>query len=181
MAKRTRKTAKETPEKRLARFVSSPSKAVMERIQRAFQHRLYLIDKKMIASDGSSPSGCEFYVLGATGNVYTVKLETKPSCTCPDAAKGHTCKHILFVMLRVLKLPQSDPRVWQRALLSSELDDLVHISATHEGVLASQTVRQRFYEIIGTLDIICAHRESCDISCISFVEDIIAILVACNF
>ena len=47
------------------------------------------------------------------------------SCTCPDAAKGNTCKHWLFVVLRVLKLRRDDPRVWQKALLSTELADLL--------------------------------------------------------
>lgn len=118
----------------------------MERIERAYQHRLYLIEERMI---GSPPTGSEFVVLGATGNVYSVKVEQRPSCTCPDAAKGNTCKHLLFVMLRVLKLSPSDPRAWQTALLTSELQDLLTISATNEGILASQTVRQRFHELSG--------------------------------
>lgn len=148
--KKTRKaTPKQTPEKRMARYISTPSIAVKERIQRAFEHRLYLIEQRMINVGQGSPKGCEFFVLGATGNVYTVILDSKPSCTCPDAARGNTCKHFLFVMLRVLKLPQSDARVWQKAYLSSELQDLLNISATNEGVLASQSVRQRFLEITG--------------------------------
>ncbi|KAG0611057.1 hypothetical protein M758_7G111400 [Ceratodon purpureus] len=147
--KRARKAKAEPAEKRMARFVGSPSVAVRERIQRAYQHRLYLIEKKMMGTGESSPTGCEFYVLGATGNVYSVKLEKRPSCTCPDAARGNVCKHHLFVMLRVLKLPQSDPRVWQKALLSTELEELLNMSATNEGVLASQLVRQRFHEITG--------------------------------
>ena len=151
--KRARKSKTEPAEKRLARFVSSPSVAVRERIQRAYQHRLYLIEKKMVDAEEGSPTGCEFFVLGATGNVYSVKLEKRPSCTCPDAAKGNICKHFLFVMLRVLKLPESDPRVWQKALLSTELEELLNISATNEGVLASQLVRQRFHEITGQFHI----------------------------
>ena len=43
-----------------------------------------------------------------------------PHCTCPDHAKGNVCKHILFVMLRALRLAPDDPLVWQRALLKSE-------------------------------------------------------------
>lgn len=158
--KKTRKaTTKQTPEKRMARYISTPSIAVKERIQRAFEHRLYLIEQKMINVGQGSPKGCEFFVLGATGNVYTVILDSKPSCTCPDAARGNTCKHFLFVMLRVLKLPQSDARVWQKAYLSSELEDLLNISATNEGVLASQSVRQRFLEITGMFALIhlCLH------------------------
>ena len=55
-------------------------------------------------------------VLGSTGNVYTVSLgRPRQSCTCVDHGKhpNVACKHILFVMLRVCKLPENDPRVWQ--------------------------------------------------------------------
>ena len=54
--------------------------------------------------------------------VYTVKIGLKPSCSCPDAIKGgRLCKHHYFCMLRVLKLPEDDPRVWQRGLLPEEV------------------------------------------------------------
>ena len=53
-----------------------------------------------------------FKVLGSTGNVYTVRIDTLPSCDCmftteigcpvsliprsgPDALKGNHCKHIV--------------------------------------------------------------------------------------
>ena len=63
----------------------------------------------------------EFSVLGATANVYSVSVGKHPSCSCPDFQKGNLCKHYLFVMLRVLRLDRSDPLVWQRALLKSEV------------------------------------------------------------
>ncbi|CAM6112280.1 unnamed protein product [Calypogeia fissa] len=140
-------TKKETPEKRLARFIASPSAATSERITRAFQHRLYLLDKKLVGEDPNSPTSCHFDVLGSTGNVYEVKLQQRPSCTCPDFPRSGLCKHILFVMLRVLKLDRFDPRVWQKALLTSELKELLEIAAISDGVLADQSVRQRFQEI----------------------------------
>jgi hypothetical protein len=105
-------------------------------------------------ADSESPSACESFVLGATGNFYTVKLNQMPSCSCPDAAKGNTCKHLLFVMLRVLKLPQSDPWVWQKALLSTKLEDLLNISTVNEGIIGSQRVRHWFHEISGTIALI---------------------------
>ncbi len=52
---------------------------------------------------------------------YDVTISCKPTCTCPDALKGNVCKHILFVMLRVLRLKRDDPLVWQKALLSGEV------------------------------------------------------------
>ena len=45
--------------------------------------------------------------------VYTVKVCRHPSCTCPDFNKGHLCKHVLFVMMRVLKQPVTNPLIWQ--------------------------------------------------------------------
>ncbi len=63
----------------------------------------------------------EFSVLGATANVYSVSVGKHPSCSCPDFQKGNICKHYLFVMLRVLRLDRSDPLVWQKALLKSEV------------------------------------------------------------
>ena len=54
--------------------------------------------------------------------VYTVKIGLQPSCSCPDAAKGgRLCKHHFFCMMRVLKLPEDDPRIWQRGLLAEEV------------------------------------------------------------
>jgi hypothetical protein len=57
----------------------------------------------------------------AASAVYTVRISKQPRCDCPDAAKGHVCKHILFVYLRVLKLSASNPIVWQKALLTHEV------------------------------------------------------------
>lgn len=34
------------------------------------------------------------------------------------------CKHYLYVMIRVLRLDQNDPLVWQRALLTSEAEEV---------------------------------------------------------
>ena len=34
---------------------------------------------------------------GSTGNVYTVKINQQPTCTCPDNGKGNQCKHIIYV------------------------------------------------------------------------------------
>lgn len=53
--------------------------------------------------------------------VYTVKISRHPHCDCPDHAKGNLCKHILFVLLRVLKLGSNNPLAWQKALLTKEV------------------------------------------------------------
>lgn len=44
-------------------------------------------------------------VMGTTGNVYTVKIKNVPECTCPDhQTRNSRCKHIYFVLLRIMKL-----------------------------------------------------------------------------
>lgn len=42
----------------------------------------------------------------------------------PVALQGNICKHTLFVLLRVLNMSPEDPLVWQKALLSSEVDEV---------------------------------------------------------
>lgn len=71
-------------------------------------------------SESSSSSFCaKFHVIGSTGNMYVVKLRNDPeiiansliklctNCSCPDfTLRKITCKHIYFVLSRVLRLPE---------------------------------------------------------------------------
>ncbi|KAI3943900.1 hypothetical protein MKW92_023822, partial [Papaver armeniacum] len=68
-----------------------------EKIEQAFNQRIRLLSR----------NGNLFYVLGETGNVYTLVICATPSCNCPD---WHTpCKHILFVLIRVIGIsPRND-------------------------------------------------------------------------
>lgn len=110
-------------EKRPSRFIPKPSARVKERIERAFGHRLYFLDSESL----DEGAGAYLNVLGSTGNVYKVELRREGlSCTCLDFAKSScVCKHLLFVTLRVLKLPREDHRVWQTSLTPSELKPLL--------------------------------------------------------
>eukprot|EP00439_Symbiodinium_sp_Y106_P032130 s1128_g3.t2 len=110
-------------EVRKANFRRQPSIATCDRIDRALEQRLYLLKLERPHAGGA---GGLFHVLGSTGNVYTVHIGTKPSCDCPDFLKGRgPCKHILFIWLRVLRLEEDDYRIWQSALLTSELKSAV--------------------------------------------------------
>jgi len=40
---------------------------------------------------------------GSTGNIYTVTICRQPVCSCPHNQKGNQCKHILYVVSRVLR------------------------------------------------------------------------------
>ena len=53
-------------------------------------------------------------------NALIVEPTGEPPCPHPLSAGNH-CKHILFCYLRVLKCDKNDPRIWQPALLRSEV------------------------------------------------------------
>lgn len=62
----------------------------------------------------------------------------------PDNAKGHLCKHIIFVLHRVLKVERKSPLIYQEALLTSELREIFSkADSQYNGsyILAEQSVR----------------------------------------
>ena len=131
-----------SPEKRRRRFVPAPSADVRARMSRAKTQRMYLIAQD---EDGGSETELarRFRVLGSTGNVYCVEISGEPACDCPDGAKGNLCKHILFVLLRVLRVPEGSPLVFQRALLQSELKEIFeNAPLAQQAALASASVRR---------------------------------------
>ncbi|KAG0455936.1 hypothetical protein HPP92_023724 [Vanilla planifolia] len=107
------------------------------RLSRALQHPLRLLYRE----------GPMFHVLGSTGNVYVVMLVSSPTCTCPD--RSSRCKHILFVLLRVLRVPISHPCLLllrrRRHFLRPSL--LAHLiaSPTSPDSLAGRRARERFH------------------------------------
>lgn len=139
-----KKVKKEPEEKRLARWRDKPSQAVRDRIERAVSQRMYLISR----SDKSEHEK-EFTVLGSVGNVYTVNVSHKPRCSCPDFEKGNLCKHILFVLLKVLRLPPDSQLIYQVALLTHELTEIFSkapANPTH-AVMASHSVQRKYQEL----------------------------------
>ncbi|KAL3498501.1 hypothetical protein ACH5RR_041233 [Cinchona calisaya] len=112
-----------------------PTQPLAERVIRALRHRLRLLHR----SDEST-----FFVLGVTGNVYTVNLSAAPSCTCPD--RTTPCKHILFVFIRVLGVSLDDSCLWRRTLRPCQLNRLLSLPASTEA-LAGNAVRKMFHQL----------------------------------
>jgi hypothetical protein len=96
---------------------------------RATTQRMVVIDRRR-TSNHDCPHltpDCpmeEVDLAGSTGNIYTVKITHVPECTCPDfRIRGNPqCKHILYVLLKILKTPE--PLNFQAAFLTSELEDI---------------------------------------------------------
>ena len=73
---------------------------------RALTQRILLTGTEVL-EDGD----VEFSILGSTGTPYTVMLCHDPSCSCPDfTSRQVKCKHILFVLRRVLCVSESMAR-----------------------------------------------------------------------
>ncbi|KAG5914786.1 hypothetical protein E4U53_004594 [Claviceps sorghi] len=105
------------PEKRMRRHRSSPPRAFHDVYQRALGQRFYVLRRSRGGTEECPEETCD--VAGSTGNVYTVEIGRTPRCTCPHALRDNHCKHIIYILARVLQAPYH--HVYQRALLSSEL------------------------------------------------------------
>ncbi|KAF8888914.1 hypothetical protein CPB84DRAFT_1684017, partial [Gymnopilus junonius] len=76
--------------------------------------RMFLVDRRR--NEGELRE--EFSILGSTGNVYTVMIDKMSRCNCT------TCKHVLFVFLKVLQVRRESALWYQKALLSTELEQI---------------------------------------------------------
>jgi len=87
--------------------------------------RLYFIQSK-INNKEKKKRRIEFEVLGTTGKIYNVTLNgdnKKWKCTCPDhMIRGYQCKHIYFIIYRVLHFTDSDDTTISMDLIETKLN-----------------------------------------------------------
>lgn len=79
----------------------------------------------------------------------------------PDYGKGNLCKHIIFILHRVLKVPRYSPLIYQQALITSELNEIfskVDAQNSDSQILAEQSVREKRKEFIFILLFFFLHR-----------------------
>jgi hypothetical protein len=119
-----------TEEKRARLFRKQAPQSYMAVKERALTQRLTVLSRERCGSDDAPEE--KVVVAGSTGNVYTVSIGPVPSCDCPHAKKGNQCKHIVYVMLRVLKAKEEV--AYQLALVSSELREVIKNAPPIPGV-----------------------------------------------
>ncbi|KAJ4290057.1 hypothetical protein N0V88_006561 [Collariella sp. IMI 366227] len=107
-------------EKRLRRFRPKAPQSFHEIYHRATTQRFYVLSRTRCGTPDCPEEMVE--LTGSTGNIYTVVIAQQPSCNCPHAQKGNQCKHVLYVLARVLRAKYE--HVYQLALLSEELRDI---------------------------------------------------------
>ncbi|KAG1855009.1 hypothetical protein F4604DRAFT_1590918 [Suillus subluteus] len=136
------------PEKRGAMFKKKCPQSILDRVDRFMAQRFFMVDRKRTGDELRE----EFSVLGSTGNVYTVIIDKMPSCNCmsrPDASKGNHCKHILFIFLKVLQVSQSSSLWYQKALLTSELQEIFAHAPPAPNSVVNQRVRDAYARATG--------------------------------
>ena len=63
--------------------------------------------------------------------------------------KGNLCKHLLFIMLKVIGLPSISHLIYQVAYLSTELEEILELckqrqdAMTRFGVIANEAARNQ--------------------------------------
>ena len=117
-------------EKRLRQFRKKAPQTYLVVKERALTQRLTVLSRER-CGEYDAP-GEKVMVAGSTGNVYTITVGHFSRCDCPHASKGHQCKHMVYVMLRVLKAPEH--LAYQLALLSSELREVIKNAPPIPGV-----------------------------------------------
>ncbi|KZT69892.1 hypothetical protein DAEQUDRAFT_726214 [Daedalea quercina L-15889] len=132
-------------EKRAARYRAKCPQNILDRLDRVISQRFFLIDRHRNGDELRE----EFSVLGSTGNVYTVIIDKTPSCNCPDATKGNHCKHILFVFLKVVQVTKDSGYWYQKALLTSELQNIFDHAPLAPNALANAHVREAYARATG--------------------------------
>lgn len=92
-----------------------PSDLVRSRLNLVGTSRLLLLQER----------GPTAFIIGESGDrkrqrrKFNVFIGARQSCSCTDGAE--LCVHILFVMVKVLRVPLDQPLVWQRSLLDVEI------------------------------------------------------------
>ncbi|KAK0391808.1 hypothetical protein NLU13_1307 [Sarocladium strictum] len=107
-------------EKRLGYFRTACPQAFYDVYQRAMTQRFYVLERYRVGTPECPQEIVE--LTGSTGNIYHVHIAKQPKCTCPHAEKGNQCKHVVYVLAKVLNAPFE--LVYQLALLSTELQQI---------------------------------------------------------
>jgi hypothetical protein len=127
-----------TEEKRLRRYRAAPPQSYVSIKERAMTQRLTVLSRERCGTDELPEE--KVVMAGSTGNVYTQNIGLLPKCDCPHAMKGNQCKHIIYVMLRVLKARENV--AYQLALTTTELLEVLKNAPPIPGVETDPTDAQ---------------------------------------
>lgn len=118
--KRTKKDPNE--EKRLRRWRSKPPNTYYDIRQRALTQRMFALDRQRAMNTDTDHPVETISLAGTTGNLYNIVVDKLPRCDCPHARKGNQCKHVIYVLSRVLRVRED--LEYQLAFTTTELQEI---------------------------------------------------------
>ena len=87
------------------------------RIERCYTDNIYLIES--LPPEEDHPYKRKYLIMGNSGRTYKVTISNKPNCTCPDfTMRGNRCKHIYFVLIRIMNISNYTDREFSDEELS---------------------------------------------------------------
>ena len=60
----------------------------------------------------------------ANGKKYKIQFGSEATCTCGGGRKEH-CVHTIYTMLKIFKIDEADPLLWQLAFTDTEIDKIL--------------------------------------------------------
>ena len=117
------------------------------RIERCFTDNLYLVES--IPQNSNEEKKRIYLIMGSTGNVYSVVITNKPTCTCPDfRQRKKRCKHIYFVLIRIMKV--ENPII--KKFTNENLDEMFNnIPLITNNLIVDKSKRDKFHEITNNI------------------------------
>ncbi|PSN68863.1 hypothetical protein BS50DRAFT_326759 [Corynespora cassiicola Philippines] len=93
------------------------------KLRRALSQPLQFVQRNR-CDDGYAP-GETFTIAGNSGKYYRVKIHHVFECSCADFAfRKQSCKHIIYALVKVLKVSEESEVLYQFALTSAELQTI---------------------------------------------------------
>lgn len=119
-----KKRKKKTKEKRLSKKRSKISTKEIQRIDESLSEKFLVLTRKVTPNEDGKLQDFDFDLFSFNeNNINQVHIGVQPTCSCNDYEKG-TCKHLFFCFLKVLGIHRDSDLIYQRALLSSELESM---------------------------------------------------------
>jgi hypothetical protein len=111
----------------------------------------------------------KFDLCGTTGNVYTVSIRDKPTCSCPDhVQRWNRCKHIFFILVRVMKVDSNneDKLEYTENELKEMFNNIPDQIDVQSGVTADAKLISKYSNLRTDVDgTIMKHKISADSRC----------------
>lgn len=103
----------------------------------------------------------KYVIMGSTGNIYNVVINNIPTCTCPDFVTRHNrCKHIYFVLNRVMKVDNEDKEIYSETELQDMFNDIPNIM---KHLMVNDELKDTYDKLKSNNSVKCNKKDSDDI------------------